>query len=98
MDDLHFCLHRVHLADSLARNCVHFVGRVTTSGSHSSSNLFLFLHPNSHSLAMNLTTGATIPELLALDNIRTQLIRLEDTIIFCASASTRSEGAGRGSG
>jgi chorismate mutase len=34
---------------------------------------------------MNLTTGASIPELLALDNIRTQLIRLEDTIIFCAS-------------
>ncbi|BEI83724.1 hypothetical protein CcaverHIS002_0403280 [Cutaneotrichosporon cavernicola] len=31
---------------------------------------------------MNLTTGASVPELLALDNIRTQLIRLEDTIIF----------------
>ncbi|GMK58936.1 hypothetical protein CspeluHIS016_0603780 [Cutaneotrichosporon spelunceum] len=31
---------------------------------------------------MNLTTGASVPELLALDNIRNQLIRLEDTIIF----------------
>lgn len=38
---------------------------------------------------MNLTTGASISQLLALDNIRTQLIRLEDTIIFCASPSLR---------
>lgn len=33
---------------------------------------------------MNFTTGATALEILSLDNIRNQLIRLEDTIIFCA--------------
>lgn len=32
---------------------------------------------------MNLTTGASVAQLLSLDNIRSQLIRLEDTIIFC---------------
>jgi chorismate mutase len=32
---------------------------------------------------MNFTTGAGASELLALDHIRAQLIRLEDTIIFC---------------
>lgn len=35
---------------------------------------------------MNLTTGATVRQILSLDNIRNQLIRLEDTIIFCMSA------------
>lgn len=33
---------------------------------------------------MNFTSGAGPTELLSLDNIREQLIRLEDTIIFCA--------------
>lgn len=32
---------------------------------------------------MNFTSGATSSEILSLDNIRNQLIRLEDTIIFC---------------
>lgn len=32
---------------------------------------------------MNFTTGANTSELLSLDRIRSQLIRLEDTIIFC---------------
>jgi chorismate mutase len=32
---------------------------------------------------MNLTTGASADRILSLDNIRGQLIRLEDTIIFC---------------
>ena len=32
---------------------------------------------------MNLTTGASADQILSLDNIRSQLIRLEDTIIFC---------------
>lgn len=32
---------------------------------------------------MNFTSGAGPTELLSLDNIREQLIRLEDTIIFC---------------
>lgn len=36
---------------------------------------------------MNFTTGATASEILSLDNIRNQLIRLEDTIIFCESGS-----------
>ncbi|KAK8850618.1 chorismate mutase [Kwoniella newhampshirensis] len=31
---------------------------------------------------MNFTSGADVPELLSLENIRGQLIRLEDTIIF----------------
>lgn len=34
-------------------------------------------------LAMNFTSGAGVSELLSLDHIRSQLIRLEDTIIFC---------------
>ena len=34
---------------------------------------------------MNFTSGAGTKELLSLDNIREQLIRLEDTIIFRAS-------------
>jgi chorismate mutase len=33
---------------------------------------------------MNFTSGADVSELLSLDRIRNQLIRLEDTIIFCA--------------
>lgn len=32
---------------------------------------------------MNFTSGAGPSELLSLDHIRSQLIRLEDTIIFC---------------
>ena len=32
---------------------------------------------------MNFTSGADVSELLSLDRIRGQLIRLEDTIIFC---------------
>lgn len=32
---------------------------------------------------MNFTSGAEVSELLSLDTIRSQLIRLEDTIIFC---------------
>lgn len=32
---------------------------------------------------MNFTSGAGVSELLSLDHIRSQLIRLEDTIIFC---------------
>jgi len=36
---------------------------------------------------MNFTTGATALEILSLDNIRNQLIRLEDTIIFCETPS-----------
>jgi len=36
---------------------------------------------------MNFTTGATSREILSLDNIRNQLIRLEDTIIFCVYAA-----------
>lgn len=40
---------------------------------------------------MNLTTGASADEILSLDNIRSQLIRLEDTIIFRESA--RGSGA-----
>jgi hypothetical protein len=32
---------------------------------------------------MNLTTGASPERILSLENIRGQLIRLEDTIIFC---------------
>lgn len=31
---------------------------------------------------MNLTTGASADQILSLDTIRSQLIRLEDTIIF----------------
>lgn len=31
---------------------------------------------------INLTSGATAKQLLSLDNIRSQLIRMEDTIIF----------------
>jgi chorismate mutase len=31
---------------------------------------------------MNFTSGAPVSELLSLDRIREQLIRLEDTIIF----------------
>lgn len=45
---------------------------------------------------MNLTTGASADQILSLDNIRSQLIRLEDTIIFCecgrrAPSAERSE-------
>lgn len=36
---------------------------------------------------MNFTSGATTSEILSLDNIRSQLIRLEDTIIFCGLSS-----------
>jgi chorismate mutase len=32
---------------------------------------------------MNFTSGAAASELLSLEHIRSQLIRLEDTIIFC---------------
>lgn len=31
---------------------------------------------------MNITTGATVDQILHINNIRDQLIRLEDTIIF----------------
>lgn len=36
---------------------------------------------------MNYTphAGAKVADILSLENIRRQLIRLEDTIIFCAS-------------
>lgn len=40
---------------------------------------------------MNLTTGASADQILSLDNIRSQLIRLEDTIIFCECAERSSE-------
>lgn len=45
---------------------------------------------------MNLTSGASVERLLSLDNIRGQLIRLEDTIIF--RESWRAWGAGVGVG
>ena len=40
---------------------------------------------------MNLTTGESAAELLALDHIRSQLIRLEDTIIFCKCAMEQAQ-------
>ncbi|GFZ51414.1 hypothetical protein JCM24511_09176 [Saitozyma sp. JCM 24511] len=43
---------------------------------------------------MNFTTGASVAELLSLETIRSQLIRLEDTIIFCESRSARGLGMG----
>lgn len=39
---------------------------------------------------MNLTTGASADRILSLENIRGQLIRLEDTIIFCESCERSS--------
>ncbi|ODO05894.1 chorismate mutase [Cryptococcus amylolentus CBS 6273] len=38
---------------------------------------------------MNFTSGADASQLLSLDHIRSQLIRLEDTIIFCKSPLPR---------
>lgn len=40
-------------------------------------------------LDMNFTSGADAAELLSLNTIRNQLIRLEDTIIFCACGAFR---------
>lgn len=54
---------------------------------HASKLLFYCVRKDSlpkSSVAMNFTSGADVSELLSLDRIRNQLIRLEDTIIFCA--------------
>lgn len=59
---------------------------------------FAFCHSSYHTVfilvvtMMNFTTGANTSELLSLDRIRSQLIRLEDTIIFCEYASSLATG------
>jgi hypothetical protein len=50
---------------------------------HSTAYLSLLPAPYRQESIMNFTTGAAVSELLSLDHIRSQLIRLEDTIIFC---------------
>lgn len=42
----------------------------------------LIFHSVHIACIMNFTSGAPVSELLSLDRIREQLIRLEDTIIF----------------
>lgn len=90
--------HRV--IGEAARGCaaVYFISNLGLSNAFLSLDILSHLPVQSSTPCeldkMNFTTGASVAELLSLETIRSQLIRLEDTIIFCESRAAKGLGMG----